>query len=145
VVVKCCFSYLLQLAEDIHPVRASHDSEHSTPVPAFDEVQHRSALYLHHIAHRRTQATTSVLLQADGEGLGGYHKFSYYYKHVGPSPSFGEILYQVDLFWDFDILSNTKCKTKKRSWDLDPFLGPFLGDLGICNGYGMSAHGFTHV
>jgi hypothetical protein len=40
-----------------------------------------------------------------------------------------------DLFWDFDSLSKVERKTKQRSWDLDPFLGPFW-DLGICNGYG---------
>jgi hypothetical protein len=28
-----------------------------------------------------------------------------------------------------------------ESW---PLLGPFLG-LRLCNGYGMSAHGFTHA
>jgi hypothetical protein len=66
---------------------------------------------------------------------GGVHRGVCY-----PLTKFWEILGQVDLFWDFDSLS----KTKQRSWDLDPFLGPFW-DLGICNGNGMSAHGFTHV
>jgi hypothetical protein len=44
---------------------------------------------------------------------------------------------------DFDNLSKVEHKTKQRSWDLDPFLGPFRV-LGLCNGNGMSAHGFTH-
>jgi hypothetical protein len=61
-----------------------------------------------------------------------------------PLTKFWEILGQVDLFWDFDSLSKMERKMKQRSWDLDPFLGPFW-DLGICNGNGMSAHGFTHV
>ena len=45
---------------------------------------------------------------------------------------------------DFNGLSKVERKMKQRSWDLGPFLGPFW-DLGICNRYGMSAHGFTHV
>jgi hypothetical protein len=53
-------------------------------------------------------------------------------------------LIKFDLFWDFDSLSKEERKTKKRSLDLDLFLVPFW-DLGICNGNGMSAHGFTHV
>ena len=61
-----------------------------------------------------------------------------------PLTNFWEILGQVDLFWDFDILSKMECKTKKRSQDLSPFLGPFW-DLEICDGYGMLVHGFTHV
>ena len=61
-----------------------------------------------------------------------------------PLTMFWEILGQSDLFWDFDSLSKMKRKMKQRSWDLGPFLGPFW-DLGICNGTGMSAHGFTHV
>jgi hypothetical protein len=51
---------------------------------------------------------------------------------------------KFDLFWDFDNLSKMKRKMKQRSWDLGPFLGPFW-DMGICNGNGMSTHGFTHV
>jgi hypothetical protein len=35
---------------------------------------------------------------------------------------------------DFDSLSKVEHKTKQRSWDLGPFLGPFW-DLGICNKY----------
>jgi hypothetical protein len=50
-------------------------------------------------------------------------------------------LVKFDLFWDFDNLSKEERKMKQRSRDLGPFLGPFW-DLGICNGYGMSAHGF---
>ena len=53
-------------------------------------------------------------------------------------------LVKFDLFWDFESLSKEECKMKKISWDLGPFLGPFW-DLGLCNGYGMSAHGFNHV
>jgi hypothetical protein len=54
---------------------------------------------------------------------------------------FWEFLGDVDLFWDFEKLSKEERKMKRRSWDL----GPLLGFLGICNGNGMSAHGFTHV
>jgi hypothetical protein len=61
-----------------------------------------------------------------------------------PLTKFWEILGQVDLFWDFDSLSKEERKTKHISRDLGPFLGPFL-DFGLCNGYGMLAHGFTHV
>jgi hypothetical protein len=61
-----------------------------------------------------------------------------------PLTKFWEILGYVDLFWDFDIPSKTEHKMKKRSWDLGPFLGPSW-DLGICNGYGMLIHRFTHV
>jgi hypothetical protein len=35
-------------------------------------------------------------------------------------------------------------KTKRRSWDLGPFLGIF-GFWAYVTGMGMSAHGFTHV
>jgi hypothetical protein len=42
-------------------------------------------------------------------------------------------LVKFDLFWDFDSLSKEERKTKQRSRDLDPFLGPFW-DLGLCNG-----------
>jgi hypothetical protein len=38
-------------------------------------------------------------------------------------------------FWDFDRLSKAERKSKWRSWDLGPFLGPFWV-LGLCNGYG---------
>jgi hypothetical protein len=38
-----------------------------------------------------------------------------------------EFLGHVDLFWDFDSLSKEECKSKQRSRDLDPLLGPFLG------------------
>jgi hypothetical protein len=61
-----------------------------------------------------------------------------------PLTKFWEILGHVDLFWDFDSLSKEERKTKRRSRDLGPFLGPFWV-LGICNGNGMSTHGFTHV
>ena len=71
--VKCYFSYIIQLDEDIHTIRALHYSKHSILVQAFDEVQRRSTFYLHHSARRRTQEITSVLLQAGGGGLGGDH------------------------------------------------------------------------
>jgi hypothetical protein len=32
-----------------------------------------------------------------------------------------------DLFWDFNSLSKEEHKMKQRSWDIDPFLGAFLG------------------
>jgi hypothetical protein len=57
---------------------------------------------------------------------------------------FWEILGHVDLFWDFNSLSKEEKKTKWRSRDIDPFLGPFW-DMGICNGNGTLTHGFTHV
>jgi hypothetical protein len=53
-------------------------------------------------------------------------------------------LVKFDLFCDFDSLLKEEHKTKQRSRDLSPFLGPFWY-LGLCNRYGMSAHGFTHV
>jgi hypothetical protein len=43
-----------------------------------------------------------------------------------PLTKFWEILGHVDLFWDFDILAKEECKTKWRSWDLGPLLGPFF-------------------
>ena len=49
-----------------------------------------------------------------------------------------------DLFWDFDRLSKVECNLKRRSWDLNPLFRDFRV-LGLCNRYGMSAHGFTHV
>jgi hypothetical protein len=61
-----------------------------------------------------------------------------------PLTKFWEILGHDDLFWDFDSLSKMEHKMNQRSCDLGSFLGHFC-DLGICNGYGMSAHGFTHV
>jgi hypothetical protein len=73
VAVKCYFSYLLQSAKDSHTVGASHDPEHPTLVPTFDEVQRGLTFYLHYNTHRRTQETTSILLQADRGGLGGDH------------------------------------------------------------------------
>jgi hypothetical protein len=57
-----------------------------------------------------------------------------------PLTKFLEILGHVDLFWDFDSLSKMKHKMKQISGVSTPFW-----DLGICNGNGMSAHGFTHV
>jgi hypothetical protein len=42
-----------------------------------------------------------------------------------PFTKFWEILGQVELFWDFDSLSKEERKMKQRSWDLNPFLGPF--------------------
>jgi hypothetical protein len=38
-------------------------------------------------------------------------------------------------FWDFDRLSKVEHKSKWRSRDLGPFLGPFWV-LDLCNGYG---------
>jgi hypothetical protein len=58
-----------------------------------------------------------------------------------PLTKFWEFLGHDDLFWNFDSLSKEERKTKRRSRDLDPL----FGFLGICNGKGMSAHGFTHV
>jgi hypothetical protein len=42
-----------------------------------------------------------------------------------PLTKFWEFLGHVDLFWDFDSLSKEERKTKRRSWDLGPLLGPF--------------------
>jgi hypothetical protein len=48
-----------------------------------------------------------------------------------------------DLFWDFDRLLKVEHKSKRRSWDLGPFLGIF-GFWAYVTGMGMSTHGFTH-
>jgi hypothetical protein len=61
-----------------------------------------------------------------------------------PLTKFWEFLGHVDIFWDLDTLSKEECKTKQRSRDLGP-LWVLFGFLGICNGKGMSAHGFTHA
>jgi hypothetical protein len=37
-----------------------------------------------------------------------------------------------------------RAKSKRRSWDLNPFLGIF-GFWAYVMGMGMSAHGFTHA
>jgi len=44
-----------------------------------------------------------------------------------PLSKFWEFLGHVDLFWDFDNLSKEEQKSKRRSRDLDPLLGLFLG------------------
>jgi hypothetical protein len=44
-----------------------------------------------------------------------------------PLTKFWKFLGHVDLFWDFDSLSKEERKTKQRSRDLGPPLGPFLG------------------
>jgi hypothetical protein len=41
-----------------------------------------------------------------------------------------------DLFWDFDRLSKAEHKSKRRSWDLSPFLGIF-GFWAYVTGMGM--------
>jgi hypothetical protein len=47
-------------------------------------------------------------------------------------------------FWDFENLSKAEHKSKRKSWDLDPFLGIFgFGDNVM--GMGMLARGFTHA
>jgi hypothetical protein len=61
-----------------------------------------------------------------------------------PLTKFWDNLGHVDLFWDFDNLSKEERTMKQRSWDLGPLLVHF-GFLGICNGKGMSTHGFTHA
>ena len=61
-----------------------------------------------------------------------------------PLTKFLGSLVMFDLLWDFDRLSKMECKSKQRSWDLDPFLGIF-GFWAYVMGMGMSAHGFTHV
>jgi hypothetical protein len=47
-------------------------------------------------------------------------------------------------FWDFDRLSKAERKSKRRSWDIEPFLGIF-GFWAYVMGMGMSTHGFTHA
>jgi hypothetical protein len=42
---------------------------------------------------------------------------------------------------EFYSLSKEECKGKQIS----QISGPFFWFLGLCNGHGMSAHGFTHV
>jgi hypothetical protein len=42
-----------------------------------------------------------------------------------PLTKFLEFLGHVDLFWDFENLSKEERKTKQRSWDFSPLLGPF--------------------
>jgi hypothetical protein len=44
-----------------------------------------------------------------------------------PLTKFWEFLGHVDLVWDFDNLSKEERKTKRRSQDLGPLLGLFLG------------------
>jgi hypothetical protein len=50
---------------------------------------------------------------------------------VGPSPSFEEHLVIFDHFWDFDNLSKKVRKAKRRSSNLDPLFGSFLGPFWI--------------
>jgi hypothetical protein len=42
-----------------------------------------------------------------------------------PLTNFWEILGHIDLFWDFNSLSKEERKTKQRSRDIGPLLGPF--------------------
>jgi hypothetical protein len=63
--------------------------------------------------------------------------------HVDITPfdevlALGQVLRILDHFlpfWDFDRLLKVDRKSKWRSRDLGPFLGPFWV-LGLCNGYG---------
>jgi hypothetical protein len=61
-----------------------------------------------------------------------------------PLTKFWRSLVRFDLFWDFDRLSKTECKSKKRSRNIGPILGIF-GFWAYVTGMVMSAHGFTHV
>ena len=62
-----------------------------------------------------------------------------------PLTKFWEFLGHDDLFWNFDNLLKEERKMKWRSQDLSPLFELHVGFLGICNGEGMLAHGFTHV
>jgi hypothetical protein len=41
---------------------------------------------------------------------------------IGPCQVLRDLV-KFDLFWDFDNLLKEEHKTKRRSWDLNPFLG----------------------
>jgi hypothetical protein len=58
-----------------------------------------------------------------------------------PLTKFWEFLGHVDLFWDFDSLSKEERKSKRRSWDLSPLLGPFLGFWEYVTGMGCRPMG----
>jgi hypothetical protein len=48
-----------------------------------------------------------------------------------------------DHLWDFDSLVEDEMPDKAEIAGSFPFLQVFWV-LGLCNGYGMSTHGFTH-
>jgi hypothetical protein len=58
-----------------------------------------------------------------------------------PLTKFWEFLGHVDLFWDFDNLSKEEHKSKRRSRDLGPLLGPFLGFWEYVTGMGCRPMG----
>jgi hypothetical protein len=62
-----------------------------------------------------------------------------------PLTKFWEFLGHVDLFWDFDKPVEGGAQDEAEIMGSRPPFGPLFGFLGICNGNGMSAHGFTHV
>jgi hypothetical protein len=49
-----------------------------------------------------------------------------------------------DQFWDFDRLVEGGAQGEAEIAGSRPLFRDFWV-LGLCNGYGMSAHGFTHV
>jgi hypothetical protein len=50
----------------------------------------------------------------------------------------------IDLFWDFYRMVEGGAHVKVEIVGSRPIFRDFWV-LGLCNGYGMSAHGFTHV
>jgi hypothetical protein len=51
-----------------------------------------------------------------------------------PLTKFWRSLVRFDLVWYFDRLSKIEHKSKRTSWDLNPFFRDFLV-LGLCNRY----------
>jgi hypothetical protein len=62
-----------------------------------------------------------------------------------PLTKFWEILGHSDLFWDFEIPIEGGAQEKAIDHRISAHFWVLFGFLGICNGNGMSAHGFTHV
>jgi hypothetical protein len=58
-----------------------------------------------------------------------------------PLTKFWEYLGHNDLFWSFNSLSKEEHKMKRRSWDHDPLLGPFLGFSEYVTGMGCQPMG----
>jgi hypothetical protein len=50
----------------------------------------------------------------------------------------------IDLFWDFYRMVEGRAQVKVEIAGSRPIFRDFWV-LGLCNGYGMSSHGFTHV
>jgi hypothetical protein len=50
-----------------------------------------------------------------------------------------------DHFLDFDMLVEDGAPRRSGDHGISPPFAGFLWDYGLCNRYGMSAHGFAHV